>query len=99
MLPELPSTSINQFPILQQWFGLISLVLVLFGVFVTVRKMWKADTGGSIMESPVANMPKYYFEGPLMQVMNLLNSIQSSVLRIERKLDDIKSDRRARSDR
>lgn len=90
MLPELPSLPAGQFPILQQWFGLGSLILILFGIFLSVRKMLREDRAGSKADEPsnsLANFPKYYLEGPLVRFESLLVDIKRGVDRIERRLD------------
>jgi len=93
MLPELPSIqSLGQFPILQQWMGVASLILVAFGIYVSIRKMNRDDRAGRIAqvtENPLANLPKYYMEGPIIKAFQLLEDILARVKDLSEAVDKI----------
>lgn len=94
MLPDLPSVqALNQFPILQQWIGLASLILVAFGIYVSIRKMNRDDRTAAnqvaAVENPLANMPKYYMEGPIIKAFQILENIQAMVKEMSEGIDDI----------
>lgn len=89
MLPELPNLPAGQFPILQSWVGLCTLVLVVVGSFISVRKMLRDDNRSvpSKEAHPLANMPQYYFEGPIGKAFGVLEKIDVRLVRVEQKLD------------
>lgn len=106
MLPQLPEiSSLSQFPILQAWLGLASILAVFFGGYVSIRKMNRDDKNSAVdrgavgqqsaIENAFTQVPKFYLDGPLLKMFELLNNIYECVKRIEkrgermeRKIDD-----------
>lgn len=95
MLPQLPEiAALNQFPILQGWLGLASLILVAFGIYVSIRKINRDDKASSTerhaagqqsaLDSAFSEVPRYYLDGPLLKIFELLNNIYECVKRIEK---------------
>lgn len=95
MLPELPNLAHGQFPILQQWFGFASLLLVVFGIYVSIRKMNRDDksvrkdnTHQAAEENAFASVPKQYYDGPINKLFELLHEINGRLKDVQRQLKE-----------
>lgn len=94
MLAELPKEIAGQFPILQYFVGAASLLYVTFAMVKSWRKTFAEDTPTTVAAapvapaSPVANLPQYYFEGPIMHALGRLDKIEDELRELNRKVDD-----------
>lgn len=85
-LPELGA----QFTILQACLGIAALIAVAIKGYVTILRMNREDKEDRDVGSPLANFPRYYFDGPISRAFDLLEDILRRIKRIEQRLDEIK---------
>ncbi len=96
MLPQIPNFSHTGSSTLDTLLILVWMTGALVFTAVAWRSSRRDGTHAAGAESPLANMPKYYLEGPIMKVFESLSDIQKRLHSIERKIDDWGEDGRRR---